>query len=114
MVKNTRYDVITITENDSDNEEDMVARREEMELKLIAEAIKLDIMTYLTLLLIVLFACLLVTLKIYTFDINNPKYAGLFHPSTTSIGKNPSMKSSTKSTTAASALMVSKNMSNES
>ena len=112
MGKNTRYDVITITENDSDNEEDMVARREEMELKLIAEAIKLDIMTYLTLLLIVLFACLLVTLKIYTFDINNPKYAGLFHPSTTFTVRDRSITSSTKSTTAASALMVRKTMSN--
>ena len=112
MGKNTRYDVITITENESDNEEDMVALREEMELKLIAEAIKLDIMTYLTLLLIVLFACSLVTLKIYTFDINNPKYAGLFHPSTTSTGKNPSITSSTKITTAASTVVVSKIISN--
>ena len=112
MGKNTRYDVITITENDSDNEEDMVARREEMELKLIAEAIKLDIMTYLTLLLIVLFACLLVTLKIYTFDINNPKYEGLFHPSKTFTFRDRSITSSTKSTTAASALMVRKTMSN--
>ena len=112
MGKNTRYDVITITENESDNEEDMVALREEMELKLIAEAIKLDIMTYLTLLLIVLFACSLVTLKIYTFDINNHKYAGLFHPSTTSTGKNPSITSSTKITTAASTVVVSKSISN--